>query len=742
MTALARASCVLDAPLRALWGLGVVGGLSDRQLLESLLIGERESAALAFQALMDRHGPMVLRVCTRLLADANDAEDAFQSTFLVLLLQAERIRDRESVAGWLQGVAARVAARARVDAARRHTIERRGARLTGAVKADDERLDLERLIDQELALLPEKYRAPIILCYLEGNTHDEAADQLGWPVGTVRGRLARARDLLRARLARRGVTAPMALGALESRRALGKAVVPRILLDKTLDAAVGLVSGQSLSAVTSARVTVWAASVVRLGAVSRWVVWTGGLGGLSAILVGLALVMAGQSKSQNEKPAAKPTAQPLSRDDRTRNHREMLQLKGTWASAQTSTYSINGVPQPPKHYKPTWSIDRDVISTSNEDGFAEWTYRFKVDPERTPKTIDLTSINAGLLLRGLYKIEGEVLTICFGLERPTSIAAGPNQFLVVFSRENRSPVELRPEYPNAPGCYWTIAPAGGVPSSMASNGLSFMIKKDPQGAMVITLAYLERLADGEPGAEYRPVAFDDKKTRYVPERSRGGGWSETARFRGILLDLNEYRLNPDVLPFDRVARLGVEVVPAETRRAAKEAASDQAFEEARKAGIQLLPRSAVGKPYSFALTAADGSALKSEAFKGKVTLIDCWASWSGACTEKLPGLKALYERRRGDGFEVIGLNFDKGRGPAELVVNSLALPWPQVYVADDDRTRRLWLDGPGFPSYPRVLLIDRDGILRWDGGTQELEHRITKLLDAPPRVTPLGDGAK
>jgi RNA polymerase sigma factor (sigma-70 family) len=732
MMAYARATGVLDAPLRALWGIGVVGGLSDRQLLDRFLSGEGESATLAFQTLVERHGPMVFRVCTRLLIDPNDAEDAFQSTFLVLFIHARRIRDRESVAAWLQGVAARLANRARVTTARRRTIELRGARPAGAEKDDAERLDLESLIDQELARLPEKYKAPIVLCYLEGNTHDEAADRLGWPVGTVRGRLARARDILRARLTRQGVTAPIALAVLELWPGTAKAAVSSALLDKTVSAAVGLVSGQSLAAVASARVAAWAASAFTPSVSLSGMMRTGFLAALGTIVVGFAFALARPPSPEQEKPAAVPSPPPLSRDDRTANRREVLQLKGTWTSTQTATHSINGVPQPAKHFKMIWSIDRDIISTSKEDGFAHYTYRFTVDPERMPKTIDLTSVNTGLTLRGLYRIEGEVLTICYGLERPASFAAArPHQFLVVFVRESRSPVEILPEYPNAPGCYWTLDPVGGVPSAVASNDLNLMIKRDPQGAMVITMANMAQIAGGEPNEEYRPVVFDDNKTRHLPERSRGGGWSETARFRGILLELSEYRLDPNVLPFDRVQRLGVEVVPAEVRRAARQAASDQAFEEARRAGIQLLPRSEVGKPYTFALTAADGRALKSEALKGKVTLIDCWASWSGPCTEPLPGLKALYERRHGDGFEVIGLNFDKGRGDAELVVKSLALPWPQVYVAHDDRTRRLWTVGPGFPSYPRVLLIDRNGFLRWDGGTEELEKRITTLLDAP-----------
>ncbi len=731
MTTSQRASSVVATRLRTLWGVGVVGGLSDRQLLENFSSGDCDAAELSFQALVERHGPMVLRVCKRALPDSNDAEDAFQSTFLVLVVQAGRIRDRECVAAWLQGVAARVAARVGVEAARRRRIERHGARPAFEMNADAERWDLEWLIDQELARLPEKYRAPIVLCYLKGSTHEEAADQLGWPVGTVRGRLARARDLLRARLSRRGVAAPLALGALESLPGTAKAAVPAPLLDRTVKAGVQVVSGQSLAAAASARVAAWSESVTKFGDVSRWLTWTGFFSGLSAIGVGIALVMGAPASAQKETPESKPSAAPLSRDDRTINRHEMLQLKGTWASPQSATHLIDGIPQAPKQYKLIWSIDRDLISTNDEDGYAEGTFRFSVDPEQTPKTIDLTSVNNGLLMRGLYKIDGEVLTICFGQKRPTSFTGGPDQFLVVFTRESRSPVEILPEYPNARGCYWTIDPDGGVPSAMASDGLSLMIKKDPQGAMVITLAYMERLKNGELDAEYRPVVFDDKKTRHLPARIRGGGWSEAARFRGIALDMNEYRLDPTELPYDRVQTLGVEIVPAEVRRAAEEAASVQAFAEARNARIELLPRAEVGKPYKFALTAADGGALSSDSLKGKVILIDCWAAWSGSSTEKFPALKALYERRRGDGFEVIGLNFDKGRGRAELLVNTLHLPWPQVYVPDDDRTRTLWRNGPGFPSFPRVLLIDRDGVLRWDGGTEDLEKRIGTLLEAP-----------
>src|SRR5207245_2052887 len=159
---------------------------------------------------------------------------------------------------------------------------------------------------------------------------------------------------------------------------------------------------------------------------------------------------------------------------------------------------------------------------------------------------------------------------------------------------------------------------------------------------------------GEPDVEYRPVVFDAKKTRYLPKRGQGG-FSGAAAFRGIMLAMNEYRLDPEVLLFDQVKRLGIEAVPAETRREADEVASVLAFQQARDAGIEMLPRPEVGKPYEFTLTAADGRILRSAAFQGKVVVIDCWTGWRAPFMGKLPQIKTLYERRRGDGFEVIGV---------------------------------------------------------------------------------------
>ena len=220
-----RQNAVITRPMRTLWSNGVFGGMPDAQLLDRFVESHSEAAEVAFEALVQRHGPMVLRVCREILGDSDDADDAFQASFLVLVQRVRSIRDRGSLASWLYGVATRVALRARTDAARRREVERQGATVPADRSLAAERSFVDPVVHEELTRLPEKYRAPIVLCYLEGLTHDGAAQQLGWPVGTVRGRLARARDLLRNRLTRRGVTASAALGVVGSLPGPAKAAV-------------------------------------------------------------------------------------------------------------------------------------------------------------------------------------------------------------------------------------------------------------------------------------------------------------------------------------------------------------------------------------------------------------------------------------------------------------------------------------------------------------------------------------
>ncbi len=191
---------------QTLFQLGTIASQSDAELLGHFLAQSGAEAEIAFAAVVARHGPMVLRVCRRIVSDPLDAEDAFQVTFLVLARKARAIARRDSLANWLYGVAVRTAREVRATAARRRQREgQMKERLRAKVPIGRPDDDLQSILDEELSKLPEPFRAAVVLCDLEDKTHKEAARILGVPVGTVSSRLVRARSLLRVRLTRRGL---------------------------------------------------------------------------------------------------------------------------------------------------------------------------------------------------------------------------------------------------------------------------------------------------------------------------------------------------------------------------------------------------------------------------------------------------------------------------------------------------------------------------------------------------------
>ncbi len=273
-------SGILQRDLGALFGSGSLTGLTDRDLLERVSGPSDEAAEAAFEALVTRHGPMVLRVCHNVLGHRDDAEDAFQATFLVLVKQRNSIRKLDSVASWLYGVASRVASRARVDAARRRKTEQGGIRLvTDSAAADDANSALDQamhgpIVQEEVHRLPEKYRSVVLLCYWEGLTHEQAALQLGCPIGTVRSRIARARDLLRRRLIGRGLPATAGVvtvfAAPSAPAATSLAPVPLNLIRSAVQAAMCVAAGKSTAGVVSATVSslvkriLWSMAMMKL----------------------------------------------------------------------------------------------------------------------------------------------------------------------------------------------------------------------------------------------------------------------------------------------------------------------------------------------------------------------------------------------------------------------------------------------------------------------------------------------
>jgi RNA polymerase sigma factor (sigma-70 family) len=227
---------------------GALGDVSDEQLVEQFVNGQGEAGESAFEVLLERHGPMVLRICRTILRDGHDAEDAFQATFLVLARQARSIRDPASLASWLHGVARRVACHTRSTECRRRRHEQKAASLAEACMIEPRLDELAEVVHTEIASLPERYRAAVVLCDIEGLTEGQAARRLSRPVGTIRSQLSRGRQHLRRRLIHRGLTPAIALFALTRAALTEERIAPSALVSATVEFANKFAVAQPITA--------------------------------------------------------------------------------------------------------------------------------------------------------------------------------------------------------------------------------------------------------------------------------------------------------------------------------------------------------------------------------------------------------------------------------------------------------------------------------------------------------------
>lgn len=244
------------AELQSLFTHGSFVGVTDAELLEHFHRGHARSSEQAFAAIVERHGAMVLRTCRLILDNSADAEDAFQVTFLVLARRAGSIRRPDALASWLHGVARRTSCYARGAKIRRRKHESRVASQAPEATLDPPTDDIPRLIHEEIARLPERFRLPLILCELEGRSLEEAARAVGCPVGTIKSRLSRGRARIELRLRRRGVGPEWAGFAMLPEG------VPRTLVETTT-AAVAVSRGLQLGPPISAALAAWEVWVVR-----------------------------------------------------------------------------------------------------------------------------------------------------------------------------------------------------------------------------------------------------------------------------------------------------------------------------------------------------------------------------------------------------------------------------------------------------------------------------------------------
>jgi RNA polymerase sigma-70 factor (ECF subfamily) len=379
----------------------------------------------AFRDLVRRHGPLVLGVCHRILRDTHTAEDAFQTTFLMLARKAGSVRNRASVGPWLYGVARRVALEARRITSRRQGPVRLDSEVHGVDDVDDlERDELHAALHEELGRLPEKYRAPLVLCYIEGLTHERVARQLGWPIGTVRVRIARGRDLLGARLIRRGLT-PAAVLLVLSLLPKTEAAVPLRLAEATVRAASRVVAWEK---VPRGEVP---ARVVDL---ERKVRKSMRLTGLKwAAMFALAVLVTGAGVA-----AVVPMALAAAADA-AKLEAELKKLQGTWSIAE---FEQGGVKKEAEGNEEQIKIEGETFGLWH-NGHVEVSGTIKLDPSRKPMEIDLQFKDGkreGKTDLAIYAWDGAKLKLCWvrdGDTRPPDFTTKPDdkRVLLVLKRQ-------------------------------------------------------------------------------------------------------------------------------------------------------------------------------------------------------------------------------------------------------------------------------------------------------------------
>ncbi|MGO9924052.1 MAG: RNA polymerase sigma factor [Isosphaeraceae bacterium] len=338
--------------VQMLFAAGTVAGRTDRELLEQCRGPDEQSRELAFTALIERHGPMVVRTCRTILRDEHAIEDAFQATFLVLLRRTGSLWVRDSLGPWLHQVAYRVASGTRSAAARQRRHEQRASRPADSTELDPAWDDLGLVIHEELDRLPERYRAPILLCCLEGLTREQAAGRLGWRMGTLQSRLARGRERLKGRLIERGIAPGVGIAAAILSQEGSRAAVPAFLVDSTIRA------GAHFAALQAAATGAVPATVAKLTEGVLKTMLFHKMKATAGALMAAGLISTGVAVWAQQRPAA---------DSRAEDHAASVASDAT-AGLTISDRAIVSEPEMPATDGPTdggtdFEIDPNLVAT-------------------------------------------------------------------------------------------------------------------------------------------------------------------------------------------------------------------------------------------------------------------------------------------------------------------------------------------------------------------------------------------
>jgi RNA polymerase sigma factor (sigma-70 family) len=688
--------------------------LTDDALLERFVRGRDEAA---FEALLHRHAPMVFGVCRRVLGNDADAEDAFQATFLVLVRKAGTIRPRGLVGNWLYGVARNTALKAKAMIERRRVREKSAAPPGQSGGPRDDELHL--LVDEELQALPDKYRAAIVLCDLEGKSLKEAGALTRAPAATVGTRLARGRRLLAERLARRGVT--LSGAALAGVVAGGAAsAVPPALVASTLEAAGAVAAGQA-AGVVSANVAALTAGVLNTMLLSKLKFATGMVLVL-ALVAGMVLMgraLGGAASGGKEGAARGANAAGKNPDMPRPLPSDAKRLEGVWLAESaeqrgksalsyvwTSKLTVTGDRFALAHFM---GLSKDLVGS------------FTLDESASPKMVnlkveeyDLAAGGAPMPLKipactlpGIWKLEGDRLTVCFtseaGAERPTAFDGSKEGVNLVTLR--KAPVGFK-DLPKEVTV--KVTGPGGEPAAGVTVGgfMSLRENREKKGAPSDWHYYdaVKTVADGTAKVRYEKLRFspllarDAAKKQMVIEaispasltfgevrvalkpecRVTGSivceeltklgkkvGWTNVYLMHGgqRVADCDspegkfEFPVPPGTYTLHAYGTdLGAKDVTVTVPAGRQEVTVDPIPLEASK----LLLMQGKPAPELTGVVGWSGKEVKLADLRGKYVLLEFWGYWCGPCVQSMPVLIELHERFADRGLAVVGVHMDTG----------------------------------------------------------------------------------
>lgn len=288
-------------------------------------------------------------------------------------------------------------------------------------------------------------------------------------------------------------------------------------------------------------------------------------------------------------------------------------------------------------------------------------------------------------------------------------------------------------FKNRPGWSWVVEPFRweGKTQTNGGNGVVMLVEEGKQQELIVVFAMPFRGVEGFHGS-WEPVAFDEQGTRQKLRARVAEGWATEEGGDGTFL--YRWGSTPATLPASQVVHIGLEGLTTEGWKLKLKKDATKARIEAEQRGLDVLLFPVVGQSYSFELKDLDGNIIKSKQLKGKVVVLDFWATWCSPCMQKMPELKMLYKQWHDDGLEVVGINFDHNEKTCQEAIERLGLRWRNSIAPMNEDLRKIWMDAIGVKSLPRILIIDREGRLRVDCDPGELEEHVTKLMKATPNA--------